>query len=214
MMSSPIAHYFPKLTEEQLSKFEQLVPLYREWNEKINVVSRQDIENLTERHVLHSLAIACVIGFSPSAKIMDLGTGGGFPGIPLAIFYPETQFTLVDATGKKIRVVEEVALALGLTNVTAIHARVEDLKMIGQYDFVLSRGVAPLDKLLFWGRKFLKKKHIHALPNGIIALKGGDLRPEINALPGKGSNYTDVYPIREFFSEPFFEEKFVVYVQG
>lgn len=213
-MSSLIAHYFPKLTTDQLSKFEQLVPLYTEWNEKINVVSRQDIENLTERHVLHSLAIACVIGFSPNAKIMDLGTGGGFPGIPLAIFYPETQFTLVDATGKKIRVVEEVALALGLTNVTAIHARVEDLKMIGQYDFVLSRGVAPLDKLLFWGRKFLKKKHIHALPNGIIALKGGDLRPEINALPGKGGNYTDVYPIREFFSEPFFEEKYVVYVQG
>jgi 16S rRNA (guanine527-N7)-methyltransferase len=213
-MPSIIAHYFPKLTAEQLSKFEQLVPLYTEWNEKINVMSRQDIETLTERHVLHSLAIACVVGFSPNAKIMDLGTGGGFPGIPLAIFYPETQFTLVDATGKKIRVVEEVALALGLTNVTAIHARVEELKMIGQYDFVLSRGVAPLDKLLFWGRKFLKKKHIHALPNGIIALKGGDLRPEINALPGKGSNYTDVFPIREFFSEQFFEEKYVVYVQG
>lgn len=209
-----IKKYFPKATAEQLAQFEQLEPLYREWNEKINVVSRQDIDNLTERHVLHSLAIARVIGFGPEAQVLDLGTGGGFPGIPLAIFFPETKFTLVDGTGKKIRVVQEVADALGLKNVTAIHARVEDLKMLGQFDFVLSRGVAPLDKLLHWGQKFLKKKHFHALPNGIIALKGGDLRPEIKALPGKGKSYTDIFPIREFFSEEFFEEKSVVYVQG
>lgn len=209
-----ISNYFPKLTPEQTARFEQLEPLYREWNDKINVVSRQDIENLNERHVLHSLAVACVIGFSPEAKIMDLGTGGGFPGIPLAILFPETQFTLVDGTGKKIRVVEEVAAALGLKNVTAIHARVEDLKLMGQFDFVLSRGVTTLENLLFMSRKFLKKKHIHGLPNGIIALKGGDLMPEIKALPGKGKSYTEVFPIRDFFKEPFFEEKYVVYVQG
>ena len=209
-----IKKYFPKVTAGQLAQFEQLEPLYREWNDKINVISRQDIDNLTERHVLHSLAIARVIGFGPDAQVLDLGTGGGFPGIPLAIYFPETKFTLVDGTGKKIKVVEEVAAALGLKNVTALHARVEDLKMMGQFDFVLSRGVAPLDKLLAWGQKFLKKKHFHALPNGILALKGGDLRPEIKALPGKGKSYTDVFPIKEFFTEPFFEEKSVVYVQG
>jgi 16S rRNA (guanine527-N7)-methyltransferase len=209
-----IKKYFPKITATQAAQFEQLEPLYREWNEKINVISRQDIENLSERHVLHSLAIARVIGFGPEAQILDLGTGGGFPGIPLAIFFPETRFTLVDATGKKIRVVQEVADALDLKNVTAIHTRAEDLKMLGQFDFVLSRGVAPLDKLMVWGQKFLKKKHFHALPNGILALKGGDLRAEIKALPGKGKSYTDVFPIKEFFTEPFFEEKSVVYVQG
>ena len=209
-----IKKYFPKLTADQLAKFEQLEPLYREWNEKINVVSRQDIDNLNERHVLHSLAIARVIGFGPEAHLLDLGTGGGFPGIPLAIFFPEAKFTLVDGTGKKIRVVQEVAAALDLKNVTAMHARAEDLKMNGQFDFVLSRGVAPLDKLMLWGHKFLKKKHMHSLPNGIIALKGGDLRAEIKALPGKGTSYTDVFPIRNFFSEEFFEEKSVVYVQG
>ncbi len=209
-----IKKYFPKLSAEQLAQFEQLEPLYREWNDKINVISRQDIENLTERHVLHSLAIARVIGFGPDAQVLDLGTGGGFPGIPLAIFFPETKFTLVDGTGKKIKVVQEVAEALGLKNVTAIHSRVEDLKMNGQFDFVLSRGVAPIDKLLVWGQKFLKKKHFHALPNGILALKGGDLRAEIKALPGKGKNYSDIFKIKDFFTEPFFEEKSVVYVQG
>ncbi|MBL7828836.1 MAG: 16S rRNA (guanine(527)-N(7))-methyltransferase RsmG [Saprospiraceae bacterium] len=206
--------YFPKLSQHQLDQLEQLQPLYQEWNERINVVSRQDIDNLMERHVLHSLAIACVIGFSPEARILDLGTGGGFPGIPLAIFFPETRFTLVDATGKKIRVVQEVAQSLGLQNVEGIHARVEDLKLLGQFDFVTTRGVATLDKLMAWSRKFLKKKHMHALPNGLIALKGGDLTPEINSLPGKGRSYTEVFPIREFFKEPFFDEKYVVYVQG
>lgn len=211
----PIGKFFPKLTDVQLAQFDRLEPLYREWNEKINVISRQDIENLNERHILHSLAIACVVGFSPEARILDLGTGGGFPGIPLAVFYPETQFVLVDGTGKKIRVVQEVAQALELKNVTAIHARAEELKMAGQFDFVLSRGVATLDKLLLWSRRFLKKKHQHALPNGILALKGGDLREEIKLLPGKGKNYTEIFPIRDFFREqPFFEEKYVVYLQG
>jgi 16S rRNA (guanine527-N7)-methyltransferase len=209
-----IRHYFPNLTETQYAQFEQLVPLYTEWNAKINVVSRQDIENLTERHVLHALAIARYFQFKPGAALLDLGTGGGFPGIPLAIFFPEAQFSLVDGTGKKILVVSEVAQALGLQNVRAQHSRVEDLRAPQGFDFVLSRGVAPLDKLLQWSQRLLKKKHQHQYPNGIIALKGGDLRTEIKALPGKAENYTEVFPIREHFKEPFFDEKFVVYVQG
>lgn len=206
--------YFPQLEEKQLQLFEQLTPLYREWNEKINVVSRQDIDNLMERHILHSLAIAKVISFKPGAKILDLGTGGGFPGIPLAIFFPDAEFVLVDGTGKKIRVVQEISNALGLSNVTALHARAEELKMNGQFDFVLSRGVTTLEKLLIWTQKFMKKKHLHVLPNGLIALKGGDIHREILELPGKGREYTEVFPIRNFFREPFFEEKAVVYVQG
>lgn len=206
--------YFPHLDEKQLLLFEQLTPLYREWNDKINVVSRQDIDNLMERHILHSLAIAKVISFKPGAQLLDLGTGGGFPGIPLAIFFPESEFVLVDGTGKKIRVVQEISNALGLGNVTAIHARAEELKMNGQFDFVLSRGVTTLEKLLVWTQKFLKKKHLHVLPNGLLALKGGDIHREILELPGKGKEYTEVFPIRNFFREPFFEEKAVVYVQG
>ncbi|HOY05986.1 MAG TPA: 16S rRNA (guanine(527)-N(7))-methyltransferase RsmG [Saprospiraceae bacterium] len=213
-MDELIRQYFPDLTEAQYAQYEQLIPLYTEWNAKINVISRQDIENLTERHVLHSLAIARLFQFKPGAQVLDLGTGGGFPGIPLAIFFPETQFTLVDGTGKKIKVVQEVADALGLKNVKALHSRVEDIRMNAGFDFVVTRAVAPLDKLLQWGQRLLKKKHIHSYPNGIIALKGGDIRAEIKALPGKADNYTEVFPIRTQFREPFFEEKFVVYVQG
>lgn len=213
-MDELIRQYFPNLTEEQYAQYEQLTPLYSEWNTKINVISRQDIENLTERHVLHSLAIARLFQFKPGAQVLDLGTGGGFPGIPLAIFFPETQFVLVDGTGKKIRVVQEVADALGLKNVKALHSRVEDLRMNAGFDFVITRAVAPLDKLLQWGQRLLKKKHVHSYPNGIIALKGGDIRSEIKALPGKADNYTEVFQIRTMFKEPFFEEKFVVYVQG
>lgn len=209
-----ITRYFPDLTPEQTALFERLVPLYTEWNAKINVISRQDIENLEERHILHSLAIAKFFNFKPGAKLLDLGTGGGFPGIPLAILFPEVQFTLVDGTGKKITVVREVAEALGLTNVTALHARAEDLRTFGSFDFILSRGVAPLDKLMQWGQKLLKKKHQHSYPNGIIALKGGNLEGEINALPGDGFDYTETFPINTQFSEAFFEEKQVVYVQG
>lgn len=209
-----IAKYFPELSPEQQSQFERLPALYEEWNAKINVISRQDIDNLMERHVLHSLAIARVLKFNAAADLLDLGTGGGFPGIPLAILLPEARFTLVDGTGKKIRVVQEVADALGLKNVKALHARAEDLRMNGSFDFVLSRGVAPLPQLMQWSQRLFKKKHAHAYPNGILALKGGDLRAEINALPGRGHEYTEVIPIRSFFDEPFFEEKFVVYVQG
>ncbi len=213
-MRDTIAKYFPDLTAEQKAQFDHLEPLYREWNEKINVVSRQDIENLAERHVLHSLAIAKVIQFKPDSMLLDLGTGGGFPGIPLAILFPESQFVLVDGTGKKIRVVQEVADALGLENVTAIHGRAEEIKLNGQFDFVLSRGVASLDRLLVWSQKFLKKKHGHILPNGILALKGGDIAAEIRELPGRGKEYTEVFPIRNYFREAFFDEKWVVYVQG
>lgn len=213
-MDDLIRKYFPLLTPEQYAQFEQLLPLYTEWNAKINVISRLDIDNLMERHVLHSLAIANYFQFKPGANILDLGTGGGFPGIPLAIFFPETKFTLVDGTGKKIRVVQEVADGLGLKNVTALHSRVEGLRSNGAFDFILSRGVAPLDKLLQWSQRLLKKKHVHSYPNGIIALKGGDLRAEIKALPGKADNYTEVFAIRERFKEPFFDEKFLVYVQG
>lgn len=206
--------YFPELSAVQRAQFQQLVPLYAAWNEKINVISRQDIENIEERHILHSLAIAKIFRFKSGAELLDLGTGGGFPGIPLAIYFPQVNFYLVDGTGKKIKVVQEIALALQLNNVQAIHARAEDLKMAGRFDFVLSRGVTSLDKLLLWSQRLLKKKHLHAYPNGIIALKGGDLRQEINALPGKGRDYTEIFPISDYFSEPFFREKSVVYVQG
>ncbi|MBN8683456.1 MAG: 16S rRNA (guanine(527)-N(7))-methyltransferase RsmG [Chitinophagales bacterium] len=206
--------HFPQLDAKQQAQFAQLPELYTEWNAKINVISRSDIDNLMERHVLHSLALARVISFKPGAKILDLGCGGGFPGIPMAIFYPETHFTLIDATGKKIKVVQEVAQALGLTNVTAIHGRVEELKTPGAYDFVISRAVAPLVKLMFWSHRLISKKHQHAYPNGLIALKGGDLRAEIRELPGKGKDYTEIFPIRGYFKTEFFEEKSVVYVQA
>ena len=205
-----IRKYFPNLTPKQLQQFEQLLPLYTDWNQKINVISRKDIDNLYERHVLHSLAIAKLYTFLPGAEILDLGTGGGFPGIPLAIFFPETQFTLIDGTGKKIRVVEEVKTALGITNVRAKQIRAEELKQ--HFDFVVSRAVAQLDQLINWSFRLLKKKQQHAIPNGLIALKGGNVQAEINALPRK--EYVEVDPISNLFEEAFFEEKFVVYVQG
>jgi 16S rRNA (guanine(527)-N(7))-methyltransferase GidB len=209
-----IRKYFPALSEKQYAQIEQLMPLYQTWNAQINVVSRQDIDNLLERHILHSLAIAKVIQFKPGSHVLDLGTGGGFPGIPLAILFPETQFVLIDGTGKKIHVVQQVAEAVGLENVEALHVRGEELKRSGQFDFVVTRGVATLDKLLLWSQKFFKKKHMHALPNGLLALKGGDMHAEILMLPGRGRDYAEVFPIRDFFREPFFEEKNVVYVQG
>lgn len=202
--------YFPALTDRQREQIMQLGPLYEEWNARINVISRKDISNLYERHVLHSLAIARVIGFSKDAKVLDLGTGGGFPGIPLAILYPDTRFVLIDGTGKKIQVVREVAGALGLKNVDARHSRAEEVKEA--FDFVTTRGVATLEELMGWSRRLLKKKHLHALPNGLLALKGGNIQPEIKSL-GKGE-YVEVFPIGEFFNEAYFEEKYVVYVQG
>ena len=206
-----ILHYFPDLSELQKKQFEQLYPLYLEWNAKINVISRKDSEFLYERHILHSLAIAKVIRFKPGAEVLDLGTGGGFPGIPLAIFFPDVQFTLVDSIGKKIKVAEEIAAALELKNVRFINGRVEEIKD-RRFDFIVSRAVAQIAELLRWSRKLIKAKPIHALPNGWLLLKGGNLKEEINAVSKQ--EYIEKYPIGRYFSEPFFEEKFVVYVQG
>ena len=207
-----IQKYFPDLSPDQVRQFEGLPGLYEEWNAKINVISRNDIANLEVRHILHSLAIAKVMEFKSGAKVLDLGTGGGFPGIPLAILFPEVQFTLIDGTGKKIRVVEEVIAASGINNAKARHIRAEELKPPRQFDFVVTRAVATLDKLLTWSTRLLSNKHQHIYPNGILALKGGNLKEEISTLPGKGNEYVDVYPIRKIFQEEFFEEKSVVYL--
>ena len=206
-----ILKYFPNLTNEQQNQFASLLPLYSEWNEKINVISRKDIDNLNLHHVLHSLAIAKTTGFKDGSRILDLGTGGGFPGIPLAILYPSVSFLLVDSTAKKIRVVQEVATALGLKNVEAQHIRDEDIKG-AQFDFIVTRAVASLDQLFRWSRRLIKNKHINALPNGILALKGGNIREEIKAL-GKGQ-YVEITNISKFFEEEYFQEKVVAYVQG
>jgi 16S rRNA (guanine527-N7)-methyltransferase len=206
-----ILKYFPNLTETQITQFQGLYPLYEEWNSKINVISRKDFDALYERHVLHSLAIAKYMPFKPGSAVIDLGTGGGFPGIPLAILFPEVQFTLVDSIGKKILVVNEVAQGIGLSNVRGIHSRVEDIKN-QKFDFVVSRAVAQLPELLRWSRKLLKTKHINTLPNGWILLKGGNLQEEIK--PVAKQEYIEKTAISKYFKEEFFEEKFVLYVQG
>jgi len=206
--------YFPELDESQRSKMSLLPGLYQDWNEKINLVSRQDMDNLAERHILHSLAIAKVIRFLPNSSILDLGTGGGFPGIPLAILFPDVQFLLVDSTGKKITVVQDIIEQLGIKNATSRHTRAEELSTKNAFDFVVSRAVAPLDKLLLWSQKLISKKHKHPYPNGIFALKGGLLDEEIKALPGKGTSYTELFAVSNYFDEPFFQQKWVVYVQG
>jgi len=207
-----ILKYFPELNDTQLKQLEQLEALYGHWNQKINLISRKDIDNLYERHVLHSLAIAKVVKFKPTAEILDIGTGGGFPGIPLAIFFPQTQFTLVDGTLKKIKVVREVANSIGLKNVEALQIRAEELKK-RRFDFVVCRAVASLEKLVDWSSRLLKNKQQHVLPNGLITLKGGRvIQLEINALP-KGE-YVEIFPVSDFFDEIYFAEKQVVYVQG
>lgn len=201
-----ILKYFPDLTEIQKQQFAALYDLYTDWNSKINVISRKDIENLYEHHVLHSLGIAKVIRFVPGTRIMDLGTGGGFPGIPLAILFPEVQFHLVDSIGKKVRVATEVAGSIGLKNVTFRHARAEEEKQL--FDFVVSRAVMPLADLLKIIRKNIAPRQHNALPNGLICLKGGELANE--AMPFK--NKTVMYDLKDFFDEEFFETKKVVYV--
>ncbi len=201
-----ILKYFPDLTEEQKRQFAALYDLYTDWNSKINVISRKDIENLYEHHVLHSLGIAKVIRFKPGTKVMDLGTGGGFPGIPLAILFPEVQFHLVDSIGKKVRVATEIAGSIGLKNVTTRHARTEEEKQL--FDFVVSRAVMPLTDLLKIIRKNISPKQQNALPNGLICLKGGELEKE--TMPVK--NKTTMWNLKEFFGEEFFETKKVVYV--
>lgn len=201
-----ILKYFPGLTEEQKKQFAALYDLYMDWNAKINVISRKDIENLYEHHVLHSLGIAKVINFRPGTTVMDLGTGGGFPGIPLAILFPESKFHLVDSIGKKIRVGTEVANAIGLKNITFRHARGQEEK--GVFDFVVSRAVMPLTDLINIIKKNISKQQHNALPNGLICLKGGELEHE--TMPVK--NKSTLFDLKDYFEEEFFETKKVVYV--
>ena len=201
-----ILKYFPDLTEEQRRQFAALYDLYIDWNAKINVISRKDIENLYEHHVLHSLGIAKIINFRPGTSIMDLGTGGGFPGIPLAILFPEVKFHLVDSIGKKVRVATEVANAIGLKNVTFRPARAEEEKQL--FDFVVSRAVMPLGDLIKIIKKNISPRQQNALPNGLICLKGGELEHE--AMPFK--NKTTLHSLSEDFEEEFFQTKKVVYV--
>lgn len=197
--------YFPDLTESQKQHIDGMAALYADWNLKINVVSRKDIDELYLRHVLHSLALAKYQPFLPGAEILDAGTGGGFPGIPLAILFPETRFTLVDAIGKKIKVVEEVATGLGLDNVVAVNDRVENLN--GQFDFIVSRAVAAMPTFVRWTKGKVKKESVHQRRNGILYLKGGDLTDELQLFRN-----AEVTPVSNYFDEPFFETKKIVYL--
>ncbi len=205
-MTNIIQKYFPHLTELQVEQFTQLEALYNDWNAKINVISRKDIQNLYEHHVLHSLGIAKVAGFKDGTTIMDLGTGGGFPGIPLAILFPNVQFHLVDSIGKKVKVAQEVAQAIGLKNVKFSHARAEEIK--DKYDFVVTRAVMPMADLMKVARKNIKHEQHNAVPNGIIALKGGELNSEIASM----KNISTVWELSDFFEEEYFKTKKVVHV--
>ena len=201
-----IEKYFPNLTDQQKEQFSQLQPLYEEWNAKINVISRKDIESLYERHVLHSLSIAKFITFKFDTKLMDLGCGGGFPGIPLAILFPEVSFTLIDSIGKKIKVVQEISDAIDLKNVQAHHMRAEKVKE--NFDFVITRAVAPMMDLVKWTRKNYITEHRHAIGNGVIALKGGNL---VQELASWGNRKTTVN-LSDYFEEDFFETKKIIHV--
>jgi len=204
---SILEKYFPNLTPEQKEQFGKIRDLYTYWNDQINVVSRKDIDNLILKHVLHSLAIAKVISFAPGTHVLDVGTGGGFPGIPLAILFPETTFHLVDSIAKKIKVVHEVTASLELKNVTAEQERAEKLK--GTYHFVVSRAVTEFNRFYAWTQQRInRKEHFNTLPNGILYLKGGDLSEEMQRF----TNRLSYYPITDFFEDPFFETKKVVYV--
>ena len=201
-----ILKYFTDLTDKQKQQFAALFDLYKDWNEKINVISRKDIDNLYLHHVLHSLAIAKAVSFRPGTRILDFGTGGGFPGIPLAILFPETQFKMIDGTGKKIRVVNEVATAIGLENVEAVHLRGEEEK--GKYDFVVSRAVMPLPDLMKIVKKNVGKEQRNSLPNGVICLKGGNMEGEMRPF----KKIAEATEITNWFDEDWFKEKFVIYV--
>ena len=200
-----IKRYFPNLSETQLEQFKAIAEVYKDWNQKINVVSRKDIDEIYIRHVLHSLAIAKIQSFQPGSKVLDVGTGGGFPGIPLAILFPETQFTLVDSIGKKIKVVEEVVEALELKNVTAINDRVENIS--GEFDFIVSRAVAVMPSFVHWVKGKIAKESRHELKNGILYLKGGDLTEEL-----KPYRAVKIYELCDLFEEEFFDTKKVVYL--
>jgi len=197
--------YFPNLTEDQIHKFEQLEALYQDWNLKINVVSRKDIDELYLRHVLHSLGIAKVMPFADGSKLLDVGTGGGFPGIPLAILFPECSFHLVDSIAKKLKVVDEVVAGLGLTNVKTTHSRVEEIN--DTYDFIISRAVAAMPTFVHWVKGKIAKTQNNALKNGILYLKGGDLTEEL-----KGYRTTTIYNLSDYFKEDFYATKKVVHL--
>ena len=206
MNAEIIYKYFPNLSDTQLEQFAALGELYRDWNSKINVISRKDIDQLYQHHVLHSLAIAKVINFRPGTRILDFGTGGGFPGVPLSILFPKCQFKLIDGTGKKIRVAQEVANAIGLKNCAPTHLRGEDEK--DKYDFIVSRAVMPLPDLVKLMRKNISKTSQNALPNGVLCLKGGNLQAELQPY----HKIVETTEISQFFSEEWFKEKFVIYL--
>lgn len=206
MNSELIDKYFPKLSDEQRKQFAALNELYHEWNEKINVISRKDIDNLYLHHVLHSLAIARMVNFRPGTQILDFGTGGGFPGVPLSILFPECEFKLIDGTGKKIKVAQEVSTAIGLKNCHPEHLRGEEEK--GKYDFVVSRAVMPLPDLVKIVKKNISKEQHNALPNGILCLKGGDLQTETASF----RRIVQIQPLTDWFSEDWFKEKYCIYL--
>lgn len=206
MNAEIIYRYFPNLNDVQLQQFAALGELYRDWNTKINVISRKDIDQLYEHHVLHSLAIAKIINFRPGTGILDFGTGGGFPGVPLSILFPECQFKLIDGTGKKIRVAQEVCDAIGLKNCAPTHLRGEDEK--DKYDFIVSRAVMPLPDLVKLMRKNISKTSNNALPNGVLCLKGGNLQAELQPY----HKIVETTEISQFFKEEWFKEKFVIYL--
>jgi len=208
MTSEQFFAYFPHLTDRQKQQFEQLPALYEFWNNQINVISRKDIDQLFERHILHSLGIAKVMTFLPGESVLDVGTGGGFPGIPLAIMFPDTQFYLVDSIGKKIKVVQEVANALGLTNVRTAHSRAEQINE--KFDFIVSRAVTRLGEFYPWIKGKFSKDSKNKLPNGILYLKGGDLADEIRE---SGLAVTQ-YHLNDYYTEEFFDTKQVIYVKG
>lgn len=201
-----IKKYFPNLSEKQIEQYTALYDLYYDWNNKINVISRKDIENLYLHHVLHSLAIAKTITFRPGTTVMDMGCGGGFPGIPLAIMFPEVRFHLVDSIGKKVRVASEIATAIGLENVIATHSRAQDIKE--KYNFVVSRAVMQLPELVKICRKNIGREQLNALPNGIICLKGGNIQAEVQQY----KNIIEITPLENIFEEEFFKDKKVVYL--
>ena len=206
MPADIIQTYFPCLSDRQKEQIEALYSLYVDWNAKINVISRKDIDNLYEHHVLHSLAIAKAVSFRPGTRVLDFGTGGGFPGIPLAIMFPDCEFKLIDGTGKKIRVAQEVSQAIGLTNCHPEHLRGEDEK--GQYDFVVSRAVMPLPDLVKIVRKNISRSQGNSLPNGVFCLKGGDLQAETRPF----HRIVQITDISSFFSEEWFKQKYIIYL--